>query len=69
VPPAPRPIPTRAPTPVPDVPQAHEVWFEDSTSVAARFDLADRYGVGGISAWHLGLEDPLVWQLIREWRR
>jgi spore germination protein len=68
-PPAPRPIPTRAPTPVPDVPQAHEVWFEDSTSVAARFDLADRYGVGGISAWRLGLEDPLVWQLLRDWRR
>jgi spore germination protein len=69
VPPAPRPIPTRAPTPVPDVPQSHEVWFEDSTSTAARFELADRYGVGGVSAWRLGLEDPLVWQLLRDWRR
>jgi spore germination protein YaaH len=45
------------------------VWFEDSTSTAARFDLADRYGVGGVSAWRLGLEDPLVWQLLRDWRR
>jgi spore germination protein len=69
VPPSPQPVPTRAPTPVPDVPQSHEVWFEDGTSAAARFGLADRYAVGGVSAWRLGLEDPQVWQLLRDWRR
>ena len=48
--------------------QDHEVWLEESASAAARLALADRYGVGGVATWRLGLEDPQVWPLFRQWR-
>jgi len=66
--PAPTPTPTPRPTPSPDAVQAHEVWLEEKTSVAARLALADRYGAGGVAAWRLGLEDPQVWPALDHWR-
>jgi spore germination protein YaaH len=66
---APAPPPSRQPTPQPSGPQQHEVWFEDSNSVAARLGLADAYGARGVAAWRLGFEDPNVWPLLQGWRR
>ena len=66
-PPSP-PAPAPRPTPEAGTPQDHEVWIEDSGSVAARLSLADRYGLRGVSAWRLGLEDPGVWPLFDGWR-
>jgi len=66
-PPSPGPTPTRAPEP--DTPQAHEVWVEDSGSVAARLDLALRACSRGVSVWRLGLEDPGAWPLFDQWRQ
>jgi spore germination protein YaaH len=67
-PPASLPTPTPVPPPPPGVPQAHEVWVEDSTSVAARLALAFNYHVRGVAAWRLGLEDPGVWPVFDQWR-
>jgi spore germination protein len=67
-PPLPAATPQPKPAPAPGTPQAHEVWIEDSASAAARLQLAGRYGVGGISAWRLGLEDPNVWSVLAAWR-
>jgi spore germination protein YaaH len=69
VPPPPSlPTLTPVPPPPPGVPQTHEVWFEDSSSVAARLALAFNYRIRGVAAWRLGLEDPGVWPVLDEWR-
>jgi spore germination protein YaaH len=62
------PGPTPTPAPEPDTPQAHEVWVEDSGSVAARLGLAQNAGARGVSVWRLGLEDPNTWPLLDQWR-
>ena len=36
-----------------EVGQAHEVWFEDARSVAAKLDLWEKYALRGISVWNL----------------
>ena len=66
--PTPTPRPPAPPTPGPNTSHDHEVWLEESASAAARLVLADRYGVGGVATWRLGLEDPQVWPLFRQWR-
>ena len=43
----------------------HTVWFENSSSTNAKLNVFDELGVGGISIWRLGGEDPGVWQSIR----
>lgn len=45
--------------------QTHEVWFEDARSVQADLRLAQQAGVGGISFWHLGEEDPGIWPEVK----
>jgi spore germination protein YaaH len=67
-PPASLPAPTPAPPPPAGVPQTHEVWVEDSASVAARLALAFNYRIRGVAAWRLGLEDPGVWSVLDQWR-
>ena len=66
--PTPTPRPAAPPTPEPSAIQDHEVWLEESASAAVRLALADRYGVGGVATWRLGLEDPRVWPLFQQWR-
>ncbi len=41
----------------------HQVWFENSTSLQAKLDLASNKGVAGWAAWRLGQEDPNFWTL------
>jgi hypothetical protein len=67
--PPPAATPTPRPSPAPDAIQDHEVWLEASASAAARLSLADRYRIGGVSAWRLGHEDPALWTVIERWRR
>jgi len=40
------------------------IWFENSESASARFDLAKEFGVGGLAFWRLGGEDSKVWEEI-----
>jgi hypothetical protein len=69
VPPLPSlPAPTPPPPPPAGIPQTHEVWVEDGTSVAARLALAFSYHVRGVATWRLGLEDPGVWPAFEQWR-
>jgi len=44
--------------------QPHEVWYVDTASVAARLELVQQYGLGGIVIWRLGGEDPGNWATI-----
>jgi len=44
--------------------QAHEVWYANGASIAARLGLVRQYGLGGIAVWRLGGEDPGNWEAI-----
>ncbi len=46
--------------------QRHEVWYEDADSLKRKLDLIGQYDIAGLALWRLGLEDPAVWQTIRE---
>lgn len=43
----------------------HTVWFENAMSTDAKLQLTTAYGVGGITLWRLGGEDPETWSRIR----
>lgn len=43
-----------------------EVWFENTSSIAAKIDLALQYKIGGIAIWRLGFEDPAMWKMIAD---
>lgn len=44
----------------------HEVWFEDSRSLQAKFNLMKEQGIGGISYWKIGLPFPQNSRLLAE---
>ena len=42
----------------------HVVWFEDARSVQAKFLLANKYGLRGVSYWVLGVPFPQNWAVL-----
>ncbi|MFK9092607.1 glycosyl hydrolase family 18 protein [Bacillus salipaludis] len=44
----------------------HQAWFENSHSLRFKLDLVEKYNLGGIGIWRLGLEDPMYWTTIPE---
>lgn len=44
------------------------VWFEDARSIAAKTQIAAKYGIAGIGGWRLGQEDPAVWPIFEGFR-
>lgn len=44
----------------------HQVWFENSSSWAAKLDLVNKYNLQGIAIWRLGMEDSKGWQVIAD---
>lgn len=43
----------------------HNVWFENSTSLAYKLDLVNTYNLSGIGIWRLGLENADYWATIK----
>ncbi len=43
----------------------HSVWYNDAQSLQARLPLVGKYGLGGISFWSLGAEDPGIWPVLQ----
>ena len=43
----------------------HTVWFENASSVDAKLQVNIAQGVGGVSFWRLGGQDPEVWSTLR----
>ena len=41
-------------------------WYQDSRSYLARAQLVEKYRLGGVTAWTLGMEDPLAMTSIRQ---
>ncbi len=40
----------------------HVVYFENASSMAAKVDLVERHGLGGIALWRLGFEEAAAWR-------
>lgn len=45
----------------------YQVWLENDDSVDARAQLVEKYSLGGIAAWKLGLEETSVWNVISKY--
>lgn len=43
----------------------HTVWYENSTSIAAKSALVKKYGLAGVSVWRLGMEDESFWKAVQ----
>ncbi len=43
----------------------HTVWYENSTSIAAKSALVKKYALGGVSVWRLGMEDENFWKAVQ----
>ena len=41
----------------------HQIWFENSTSLGYKLDLAAKYGLAGWGAWRGDMEDENFWSL------
>lgn len=46
--------------------QERIVYYENARSLAPKLELVERYNLGGIAIWRLGLEDPAIWSVIGE---
>jgi spore germination protein len=44
----------------------HDVWFENSKSVAYKLDLVRKYDIAGAALWKLGEEDPGYWRVVQD---
>lgn len=44
----------------------HELWFENGRSIYEKAKIAWDYGIKGIALWRLGMEDPEVFQVLRD---
>ncbi|CAN5871092.1 hypothetical protein BH24ACI4_BH24ACI4_23730 [soil metagenome] len=47
--------------------RGHTVWFENGASTSAKLEAADTCGVGGVTLWRLGGQDPGTWPALRAW--
>jgi len=45
---------------------AHQIWFEDSQSVAAKLSLVQQYGINGIALWQIGTIPQEIWDTINQ---
>ena len=43
-----------------------QIWIEDAASIAEKVKLIPKYGLAGVAAWRLGLEDNGIWQVITD---
>lgn len=42
----------------------YQVWLEDEQSMQVKLNVMANYGIAGVGAWKLGLENPAVWNVI-----
>ncbi len=44
-----------------------QVWLEDADSIRVKLSVMDQDQIGGVAEWRLGLEEPMVWEVIAEY--
>jgi spore germination protein YaaH len=42
----------------------YKIWLEDENSIRLRVGLANQYDLAGVAAWKMGLEKPVIWDVI-----
>ncbi len=42
----------------------YQVWLEDAQSIETKLTVMKNYGLGGVAAWQLGLEDKAIWDVL-----
>lgn len=42
------------------------IFAEEARSFAAKYDVAKKYHLRGVSVWRLGIEDPKIWEVMRQ---
>ena len=47
----------------------YQMWLEDMDSMQTRIDAMNRFGLGGVAGWRLGLEKPEVWNILGAYTR
>ena len=45
----------------------YEIWLEDKDSIQRKIDCMKQYSLGGIASWKLGMEEPVIWDIISEY--
>ncbi|MCM3362100.1 glycosyl hydrolase family 18 protein [Niallia sp. MER TA 168] len=48
-------------------PGTYKIWYENSDSIAAKFELIHKYNLKGSGSWSLGQESTSIWQNYRTW--
>lgn len=46
--------------------QNYVIWFDNAQTIQERIQLAEKYGLKGWGAWHLGQEDPHLWTALNQ---
>ena len=44
----------------------YKMWIQDASSISARIDLVNKYGLKGAGFWEKDRETPDVWQVVKE---
>ena len=45
----------------------YQVWLEDEQSIEVKLNIMEKYKLGGVAAWKLGFEKPVIWDVIGEY--
>lgn len=44
----------------------HKVWFENASSSSWKLDMVKEFGLRGFALWRAGMEDPELWNVVRQ---
>lgn len=50
-----------------DEPDTHSAWFENRRSFVEKLGLVKQFGLRGVAAWRIGVENPEFWTVTSEW--
>lgn len=45
----------------------YQVWLEDEDSIQAKLSVMQKHNLGGVAAWKLGFEKPVIWDVIESY--
>lgn len=49
-----------------DIDKEHEVWYLDAVTAYNQLASVESLGIGNISLWRMGSEDPSIWNIMKK---
>ncbi len=49
-----------------DINKQHEVWYLDAVTAYNQLSSMESLGIGNISLWRMGSEDPSIWKILKK---